>query len=94
MGVAIVAAGLIELLGLHRPRARDVATGLVLGAGLDWPRSSSTWTRPPRAPPGGGDHPLRLLFAVSQQMLPSIVALSAVSLVVLAVCYRMLLLSS
>ena len=30
MGIAIVAAGLIELLGLHRPRARDVATGLVL----------------------------------------------------------------
>jgi zinc/manganese transport system permease protein len=34
------------------------------------------------------------LFAVSQQMLPSIVALSAVSLLVMAVCYRMLLLSS
>ena len=95
MGVAIVAAGLIELLGLHRPRARDVATGLVLGAGLglaalflylDATSSSTTGVAVTIL--------FGSLFAVSQQMLPSIVALSAVSLLVLAVCYRMLLLSS
>jgi len=34
------------------------------------------------------------LFAISQPMLPSIVALSAITLVVIASCYRMLLLSS
>ena len=95
MGIAIVAAGLIELLGLHRPRARDVATGLVLGAGLglaalflylDATSSSTTGVAVTIL--------FGSLFAVSQQMLPSIVALSAVSLLVLAVCYRMLLLSS
>jgi zinc/manganese transport system permease protein len=95
MGIAIVAAGLIELLGLHRPRARDVATGLVLGAGLglaalflylDATSSSTTGVTVTIL--------FGSLFAVSQQMLPSIVALSAVSLLVLAVCYRMLLLSS
>ena len=95
MGIAVVAAGLIELLGLHRPRARDVATGLVLGAGLglaalflylDATSSSTTGVAVTIL--------FGSLFAVSQQMLPSIVALSAVSLVVIAVCYRMLLLSS
>jgi len=95
MGIAIVAAGLIELLGLHRPRARDVATGLVLGAGLglaalflylDATSSSTTGVTVTIL--------FGSLFAVSQQMLPSIVALSAVSLLVMAVCYRMLLLSS
>jgi zinc/manganese transport system permease protein len=95
MGIAVVAAGLIELLGLHRPRARDVATGLVLGAGLgmaalflylDTTSSSTTGVTVTIL--------FGSLFAVSQQMLPSIVALSAVSLVVIAVCYRMLLLSS
>ena len=95
MGIAIVAAGLIELLGLHRPRARDVATGLVLGAGLglaalflylDATSSSTTGVTVTIL--------FGSLFAVSQQMLPSIVALSVVSLLVMAVCYRMLLLSS
>jgi zinc/manganese transport system permease protein len=95
MGIAVIAAGLIELLGLHRPRARDVATGLVLGAGLglaalflylDTMSSSTTGVTVTIL--------FGSLFAISQQMLPSIVALSAVSLLVIAVCYRMLLLSS
>ena len=95
MGIAVVAAGLIELLGLHRPRARDVATGLVLGAGLglaalflylDATSSSTTGVTVTIL--------FGSLFAVSQQMLPSIVALSVVCLVVVALCYRMLLLSS
>jgi zinc/manganese transport system permease protein len=95
MGVAVVAAGLMEVLGVHRPRARDVATGLVLGAGLglaalflylDTTASSTT----------GATVTILFgsLFAVSQPMLPDIVVLSAVALVVIACCYRMLLLSS
>ena len=35
MGVATVAAaGVMELIGIQRPRGRDLATGIVLGAGL------------------------------------------------------------
>ena len=95
MGMAVVAAGLIELLGLQRPRARDVATGLVLGAGLgmaalflylDTTSSSTTGVTVTIL--------FGSLFAVSQSMLPSIVTLSVVALVVIAACYRMLLLSS
>ena len=81
--------------GLHRPRARDVATGLVLGAGLglaalflylDTTSSSTTGVSVTIL--------FGSLFAISQPMLPSIVALSAIALVVIASCYRMLLLSS
>jgi len=32
--VAIAAAGVMELIGIQRPRGRDLATGIVLGAGL------------------------------------------------------------
>ena len=34
LGSAVAAAGVMELAGVQRPRARDVATGIVLGAGL------------------------------------------------------------
>ncbi|MGO8687282.1 MAG: metal ABC transporter permease [Candidatus Dormibacteria bacterium] len=95
MGIAVVAAGLIELLGVHRPRARDVATGLVLGAGLglaalflylDTTSSSTTGVSVTIL--------FGSLFAISQPMLPSIVVLSVIALAVIASCYRMLLLSS
>jgi zinc/manganese transport system permease protein len=72
-----------------------VATGLVLGAGLgmaalflylDTTSSSTTGVSVTIL--------FGSLFAVSESMLPSIMVLSAVSLVVIVVCYRMLLLSS
>jgi zinc/manganese transport system permease protein len=95
MGIAVIAAGLMEVLGVHRPRARDVATGLVLGAGLGFAAlflyldtTSSSTTGVTVTILFGS------LFAISQPMLPSIVALSAITLVVIASCYRMLLLSS
>jgi zinc/manganese transport system permease protein len=95
MGMSIVAAGAIELLGLHRPRSRDVATGLVLGAGLGlaalflYLDSTSSSTTGVTVTILFGS-----LFAVSQPMLPSIVTLSLIALAVIVVCYRMLLLSS
>lgn len=95
MGVAAVAAGLMEVLGLHRPRSRDLATGLVLGAGLGcaalflYLDATSTTSTGVTVTILFGS-----LFAVSQPVLPSVVALSAAVLVVIASCYRMLLLTS
>ncbi|HXZ98925.1 MAG TPA: metal ABC transporter permease [Candidatus Binatia bacterium] len=95
LGIAIAAGAVIELLGVQRPRARDLATGLVLGAGLGLAAlflyldttASSTTGAPVTVLFGS-------LFAVSQSMLPEIVVLSAVSLAIVVACYRMLLLSS
>jgi zinc/manganese transport system permease protein len=95
VGIAAVAAGVIEVLGVHRPRARDLATGLVLGGGLglaalflylDTTSSSTT----------GATTSILFgsLFVTSPAMLPTITGLSLASLGLLLVCYRMLLLST
>ena len=34
VGIGVLAAGIMEMIGIRRPRGRDVATGIVLGAGL------------------------------------------------------------
>jgi zinc/manganese transport system permease protein len=90
-----VAAGAIELLGLRRPRGRDLATGIVLGAGLglaalflylDTTVSSTTGA------------PITILFgsifAIDSSLVPVIVALSVISLAMVLLLYRMLLFSS
>lgn len=95
LAIAAVSAGFIELLGVHRPRARDLATGLVLGSGLGvaalllyFDATSSTTTGAPVTILFGS------LFAVSPSLTPTVVILSAASLLTLALSYRMLLLTS
>ena len=34
VGVGVVAAGIMDMIGIRRPRGRDLATGIVRGAGL------------------------------------------------------------
>ena len=34
VGIAVAAAGAMELIGIQRARGRDLATGIVLGAGF------------------------------------------------------------
>jgi zinc/manganese transport system permease protein len=95
LGIAVIVAGAIEVLGVHRPRARDLATGLVLGAGLgvaalllylDTTASSTT----------GAAVTILFgsLFAVNGADVPAMVALGLLSLGIIAAFYRMLLLSS
>jgi len=92
---ALVGAGLIELLGVRRRPDRDLATGIVLGAGLglaalflylDTTSSSTT----------GVSITILFgsLFVFNTATLPALIALGAVALVLVAVSYRMLLLSS
>ena len=83
-----VAAGAIELLGLRRPRGRDLA-GLGLAAlflYLDTTVSNTTGA------------PITILFgsifAIDSSLVPVIVGLSVVSLAMVLLLYRMLLFSS
>jgi zinc/manganese transport system permease protein len=94
VGIAIVAAGTIELIGVRRPRARDVAAGLVLGAGLGLAAlflflGSTTST-------SGSSSSILFgsLFVLSASMLPSIIALAAGALALVVGCFRMLLLTA
>jgi len=95
VAIAGVAAATIELLGLRQPRGRDVATGVVLGAGLglaalflylDTTVSHSTGA------------PITILFgsifAIDSRLVPIIVGLSVASLAIVLLFYRMLLFSS
>jgi zinc/manganese transport system permease protein len=93
--IAVVSGGIIESLGVRRPRLRDLTTGLVLGAGLglaalllylDTTSSSTT----------GASVTILFgsLFTVSSNDAPVIVALSAAALGLVVLCYRMLLLGS
>lgn len=95
VGIAVAAAGTIDLLGVRHPRARDLTTGLVLGAGLGlaalflYLGTTSTSTTGATITILFGS-----LFVLSSSMVPSIVALGLFSLALVALCYRALLLSS
>ena len=48
----LVAAGVMELIGIRRPRGRDLATGIVLGAALGLAALFLYWDTTSPAPPG------------------------------------------
>jgi len=92
---AIAAAAVMELIGIQRPRGRDLATGIVLGAGLGLAAlflyldtvSHSTTGATVTIVFGS-------MFAIASAAIPSVIALSAVALGLVAVLGRPLLLSS
>ncbi len=91
----IGAAAVMELIGVQRPRGRDLATGIVLGASLgvaalflylDTTYHSTT----------GATVTILFgsLFAINGSTIPAIVALSLSALALVALLYRPLLMSS
>jgi zinc/manganese transport system permease protein len=91
----LLAAGAMELIGVRRPRGRDVGTGIVLGASLGLAALFLNWDTMRQGSSGVtftvlfGD-----LFAVSGSTVPAICALGAGALVLMVLLYRPLLLSS
>lgn len=95
VAIDVVAAGVMELIGIQRPRGRDLATGVVLGAFLglaalllylDSTIENTT----------GATFTILFgsVFTVSRSQIPAIVALSVAALTIVALLYRPLLLSS
>ncbi|HMD51145.1 MAG TPA: metal ABC transporter permease [Solirubrobacteraceae bacterium] len=91
----VIAAGAMEAIGIQRARGRDLATGIVLGAGiglaalflyLDTTQHNTT----------GAVVTILFgsVFAISSSTLPLILLLSAVVLAITLTLYRPLLLSS
>lgn len=91
----LIAAGAMELVGIRRPRGRDVATGIVLAASLGlsalflyW---DTTWTSHNNAT-------FSVLFGSIFELAPSLVpwvaVLGVLAVGLIAVLYRPLLLSS
>ncbi len=91
----LIAAGTMELIGIRRPRGRDLATGIVLGGALGlaalflyWDTTSSTTT-------GATINVLfGSIFELPSSLVPVMAAFSTVSTGIVLFSYRPLLLSS
>jgi zinc/manganese transport system permease protein len=91
----LAAAGIMEVIGIRRPRGRDLATGIVLGASLGLAAlflyedtvSSNTTGATVNVLFGS-------LFTVSPSTVPLVAVLAAACIIVTTVLYRPLLLTS
>jgi zinc/manganese transport system permease protein len=95
VAIDVVAAGVMELIGVQRPRGRDLATGIVLGACLGVAALllylDSTYHNTT-----GATQTILFgsVFAIAAGTIPVVVALSVAALAIVALLYRPLLLSS
>jgi zinc/manganese transport system permease protein len=95
VGIGVVAAGVMEAIGIRRPRGRDVATGIVLGAGLGLAALFLYWDTTVTNTTGATLSVLfGSMFVISGSTVPFIVVFSALALAVVVLLYRPLLLSS
>jgi zinc/manganese transport system permease protein len=94
-GTSVVAAGIMDLIGVQRERGRDLATGIVRGTGLGLAALFLYWDTTRTSTTGA---PVTILFGsmftIDSSIIPVIVAFSVATLGIVAVLYRPLLLSS
>jgi zinc/manganese transport system permease protein len=92
---AVAAAAAMELIGVQRPRGRDLATGIVLGAGLGLAALFLYLDSVSRSTTGATvTIAFGSMFGLTSAAIPSVLALSALALCLLAALGRPLLLSS
>jgi zinc/manganese transport system permease protein len=95
VGVSVLAAAIMDLIGIRRPRGRDLATGIVRGAALGLAALFLYWDTTHTSTTGATITILfGSMFTIDRSVIPVIVALSLVSLAIVAVLYRPLLLST
>lgn len=92
---AVIGAGAMELFGARRPRARDMATGIVLGAGLGI-AALFLYLGTTESNTSGATITILFgsMFVIRASMIPVFAALSVVALAVVVLLYRPLLLSA
>ncbi len=95
LAMALLAAVGMEFVRVRRPRERDLVTGIVLGAGLGLSALFLYLDVTSHSTTGAAVTVMfGSMFAISAAVLPLAVAVGAVALVLVAVLYRPLLLSS
>ena len=93
--MALAGAGATELLGAERQRGRDLATGVLLGAGLGLSALLLYLTTTAQTTTGAAVTVLfGSIFAVSSSTLPMVIGFGATALFLVGLVYRPLLLSS
>ena len=93
--INVLAAGLMELAGVQRQRGRDLATGIVLGAGLGLAALFLYLNTTVHNTTGAAVTILfGSVFSIAQSSVPIVVVLAVVVLMLMAVAARPLLLAS
>ncbi len=94
-GIGVIAAGIMDMIGIRRPRGRDLATGIVRGAGLGlaalflyWDTTSSSATGVSITILFGS------MFTTSTSVVPVVLAFGLPAVAIVAILFRPLLLSS
>jgi zinc/manganese transport system permease protein len=95
VGVAVAAAGVMEMIGIQRARGRDLATGIVLGAGFGLAALFLYLGTTYHSTTGATVTVLfGSIFTLSSSTLPLVIGFGAVTAGIIALLYRPLLLSS
>ncbi len=95
VGMSVLAAVVMELIGVQRARARDVATGIVLGAGFGFAALFLYLGTNYNSTTGAAVSLLfGSLFTLSSSELPLVLAFGVIVIVTLSLLYRPLLLCS
>jgi zinc/manganese transport system permease protein len=94
-GMGVLAAGAMDMLGARRPRGRDLATGIVRGAGLGLAALFLYWDTTSTSTSGTAITILfGSMFTIGTGIVPLVAAFGLPALAIIAVLYRPLLLSS
>ena len=94
-GTSVAAAGIMDLIGVQRPRGRDLATGIVRGAGLGLGALFLYWDTTHTSTTGATITILfGSMFTIDPSVIPVVVAFSLAAVGIVAALYRPLLLSS
>jgi len=95
VGLGIVGAGAMDMIGVRRLRERDLATGIVLGTAIGLSALFLHLTTTGTATTGATQQVLfGSIFSTPAGTIPVVVALGVVALVALAAVYRPLLLAT
>lgn len=95
VGISLLAAAVMDLAGVQRPRGRDLATGIVRGAGLGLAALFLYWDATHTSTTGATVSILfGSIFTISGSVAGIVAALSVAAVGLVAVLYRPLLLSS
>jgi zinc/manganese transport system permease protein len=95
LGMAVIAAGALELAGLRRARERDLVTGIVLGAGLGLTALLLHLDIGSRSSGGAAISVLfGSIFAVPSSLIGPAVGISILAVLIIGFIYRPLLLAS
>jgi zinc/manganese transport system permease protein len=94
-GTGVLAAGMMDMIGIRRPRGRDLATGIVRGAGLGLAALFLYWDTTSTSTTGAAITILfGSMFTISTGIVPLVAVFGVPAVAIVLICYRPLLLSS